>query len=211
MKKYLSLISLSLLVVFVACTRQNPKYIGKDYGVFDIDQVSFNENLDTLFSRSPFFVITKKNSHFDTLQKKEIWTDTLLYTYRIPKAKVAGLYRFKNITVKDNVVSFTADKNKKFRKVDFSIYISTAEYDKLISLCKDFKDVTTEQVRKFNNNKYIILQKEEGQKQTTLYCLNNKTDIYNKDEGDYFIRINVNDLRIKNDRFYELENNDIKH
>lgn len=155
--------------LFSGCNGQeNPKYIGKEFGVFDLDKITFKENLDTLFSKSDFFIITNKDSHFDTLQKKQIYTDTLAYIYRIPHAKVDGQYGFKNLNIKDKVVSFTADNNKKFRKVDFSIYISADEYNKLLSVCKDFKDITTEQIKKFNNNKYAFLQQTDGHKQTNF-------------------------------------------
>lgn len=129
MKTYTLLFLITFNMLFIACNGQeNQKRIGKEFGMFDIDKISFSENLDSLFAKSAFFVITKKNSHFDTIQNRQIWTDTLLYIYRIPHEKVDGLYSFKNLKVKDAVVSFASDKNKKFRKVDFSVYISTAEY-----------------------------------------------------------------------------------
>lgn len=216
MKIYHLLSLMSLILCFSGCSgHDNPKYIGKKFGLFQIDKITFDENLDTLFSKSDFFVITDKNSHFDTIQKKEIYTDTLAYIYRIPHAKVDGLYSFKGLKIKDRVVSFTADKNKKFRKVDFSFYISENEYHKLLADCKDFKDITTDQIRKSHNNKYIILQKTEGNKQTTLYCLDDrrKKGDFNDDtytEGDFFIRVAINDLRIKDDAFYKRNNNDLK-
>ncbi|RZL34328.1 MAG: hypothetical protein EOO96_10165 [Pedobacter sp.] len=216
MKIYQYFLLAHLMLIFSSCTGQNnPKYIGKKFGVFNLDKISFDENLDTLFSKSDFFVIADKNSYYDTIKNKEIYTDTMAYIYRIPHAKVDGLYSFKGIKIKDKVVSFTADKNKKFRKLDFSIYISEDEYSKLLNDCKDFKDITTEQIRKANNNKYIILQKTDNHKQTTLYCLDDrrKKGDFNYGtytEGDFFIRITINDLRIKDDAFYKRENNDLK-
>lgn len=216
MKTHQILLLANLMLFFSGCSGQdNPKYIGKKFGTFKLDKITFDENLDTLFSKSEFFVITDKNSHFDTLQKKQIWTDTMAYIYRIPHAKVDGLYSFKGLKIKDKVVSFTSDKNKKFRKLDFAIYISANEHSKLLNDCKDFKDITTDRIRKFNNNKYVILQKTDGHKQTTLYCLDDRRKkgdfgYGTYTEGDFFIIITMNDLRIKDDAFYKRENSDLK-
>jgi len=195
MKRYILFTFLCFL--FACCKGQeNPKHIGKAYGEFDMDKITFDENLDSLFLKTDFFIIVKKDSYFDTIKNKQIWTDTLDYTYRIPHEKATGLYTFKNIKIKDEVVSFYSDRNKKFRKADFSVYISTKEYKQLLAETKDYKDITTPQVKKFNGDKYIILQKKDSRKQTNLYCSKNDDG-----EGDYFVRVRINDLRIKGDKF----------
>ena len=198
---YKLLFLLSFILLFTSCNGQkNPDYIGQKFGTFDLDKIKFEENLDTLFSKvnkADLILIVGKYSYFDTGQKKQIWTDTIEdYIYRIPHEKIEGLYSFKNFKIRDHVVSFYADNHKRFRRVDFSISMTEKEYSDLISKSKDYKDITTDQVKKFNNGKYIILEKIEGAKKTLLYCTQAKDK-----EGDYFVRVRMNDLKIKDDKF----------
>ena len=202
MKLYQLFFFLNLIVLSANCYGQgNPKYIGSKYGSFDLDKITFQESPDTLFSKinkADLILLEKKDSYFDTKQNKQIYTDIIGRIYRIPHAKTDGLYSFKSFIIKDKVVSFYTDSQKRFRRVDFSTYMTKAEYKNLLSKTKDYKDVTTEQVRKFNNDKYVILEKVYGTKKTMLYC----TEMNDK-EGDYFIRVRINDLKITNDRFDE--------
>ena len=200
-KLYRLLFFLNFTLLFTACNGQkNPDYIGQKFGTFDLDKIKFDENLDTLFSKvskADLILIIGKYSYFDTIQKKQIWTDTVEdYIYRIPHAKIEGLYSFKNFKIKNKVVSFYADNQKRFRRVDFSINMTEKEYANLIGKSKDYKDITTDQIRKFNNGKYIILEKIDGAKKTLLYCTETKNE-----DGDYFVRVRMNDLKIKDDAF----------
>lgn len=195
------LIFLNFTLLFIGCNGQeNPKYIGKKFGTFDLDKITFEENLDTLFSRTnktDLIRIVGKYSYFDALQKKEIYTDTIEeYVYRIPHEKIEGLYSFKTFNIKDKVVSFYTDNQRRFRRVDFSINLTREEYTNLIGESKDYTDITTDQVKKFNNGEYIILEKIDGTKKTLLYC----TEV-NDEGGDYFVRVRMNDLKIKDDSF----------
>ena len=191
---------LSFTFLFIGCNGQeNPNYIGTKFGTFDLNKIKFEENIDTLFSKinkNDLILIVGKNSYFDTIQKKEVYTDTIEYVYRIPQAKIGGLYSFKNFKIKDNVVSFYSDSLKRFRRVDFSTYMTRDEYKSFIAENKDYIDITTDKVKKFNNDKYVILEKLEGTKKTLLYC----SEVNDKD-GDYFVRVRINDLKIKDDRF----------
>ena len=201
MKLFRLLFFLIFTLLLSACNGQkNPDYIGHEFGTFDLDKINFEENIDTLFSKvnkANLILIVGKYSYFDTIQQKQILTDTIEdYLYRIQYEKIEGLYSFKKFKIKDKVISFYADNQKRFRRVDFSINMTEKEYFDLISKSKDYKDITTDQVKKFNNGKYIILEKIEGAKKTLLYCTQTKDK-----EGDYFVRVRMNDLKIKDDKF----------
>ena len=200
MKIYKILFFLNFTLLFIGCNGQeNPHYIGKKFGIFDLDKVTFEENVDSLFSKvnkNDLILIVGKDSYFDTIQKKEIYTDTIEYVYRIPHAKIENLYSFKTFKIKDKVVSFYTDNQKRFRRIDFSTYMTKDEYKDLIAKSKDYIDVTTDKVKKFNNGKYVILEKLDGTKKTLLYC----TEV-NDEDGDYFVRVRINDLKRKDDRF----------
>lgn len=127
---------LNFMILLTGCKGQeNPKYIGKAFGIFELDQISFTENPDTLFSKvnkADLILIAGKDSYFDTLQNKQIWTDTIEYIYRIRHAKVDGLFAFKGFEIKDKVVSFYTDHQKRFRRVDVSFYMTKEEYKNLM-------------------------------------------------------------------------------
>lgn len=200
MKLYKLFFFLNFMILITGCKGQeNPKYIGKAFGIFELDQISFKENPDTLFSKvnkADLILIAGKDSYFDTLQNKQIWTDTIEYIYRIPHAKVDGLFAFKGFEIKDKVVSFYTDHQKRFRRVDVSFYMTKEEYKNLMDKTKDYKDITTKQIRDFNNGKYSVFEKLDGTKKTLLYC----TEI-NDQDGEYFIKVRMNDLKIVNDKF----------
>ncbi len=43
-----------LMILFQNCqsqTKENPKYLGAESGIFDLDKATFNENVETLFSK----------------------------------------------------------------------------------------------------------------------------------------------------------------
>lgn len=191
---------LNFMVLITGCNGQeNPEYIGKAYGTFELDRITFKEKPAFLFSKvnqADLILITGKDSYFDTLQNKQIWTDTIEYIYRIRHAKVDGLYAFKGFKIKDKVVSFYTDHQKRFRRVDVSFYMTKEEYKNLMDKTKDYKDITTKQIRDFNNGKYNIFEKIDGTKKTLLYC----TEM-NDQDGEYFIKVRMNDLKIVNDKF----------
>ncbi|EJL74344.1 hypothetical protein [Chryseobacterium populi] len=197
-KRYKLLFNFAVTFLFISCTAQeNPNYIGKQFVSFDLNKVTFQENLDTLFSKINKFdliVIPDTNSRFDTLQNK-ISNDPVAFIYRVKHKNTDGLYSFQNLKVKE-VVSFYTDNQNRFRRVDFAMYLSEPEYQNLLSTNKDYKDITTDEVRKFNNNKYQILQKVEKKKATTFYCLETRDNL-----GDYFVRIRISDLNIIADEF----------
>lgn len=205
-----------LLFMFVSCKGQeSPKYIGAKYGVFDLDKITFSEQLDTLFSGTEkYYMLPKGNERFDGKLGKYMMQDTMYYIYRIPpKNVVEGTFRFRSLEIKPKeVVDFYADHSHHFRKVEVSVYMNDAQFAELRAACKEFRDVTPENVRKVNNGNYSILQCKdvEKQTQTTLYCLDNSGDNSNDSQQNFFVRISKTSLSIQNDKFYEQFKDDIK-
>ena len=121
----------------------------------------FQSNLDTLFSKTEkYYKLPKGDEFFDERQSKYTIKDTLYHIYRIsPKSLTEGTFRFKNLDIKPKeVVDFYADHSLNFRKMEVSVYMNDKQYQELRAGCKDFKDITPENVRKVNNGKYVILQ-----------------------------------------------------
>ncbi|SFC44772.1 hypothetical protein [Kaistella jeonii] len=209
MKLYRLLVFLNLTFLIIGCNGQeNPNYIGKQYGTFKLEKITFKENLDSLFSKvnkDNLIFIVGKDSYFDTIKKKQIYTDTTDYVYRIPHAKMDSIYSFKNFKLKDVVVSFYTDKQKRFRRVDFSTYMTAKQYKDFIKNIQDYSDITTDKIKKSNNGKYIIFELKEGTKKTLIYSLENDA---NDEDGNYFIRVRINDLTIKNDTFDKMWNSE---
>jgi hypothetical protein len=202
--------------MFASCNAQeNPRYIGTKYGVFDLDKITFSEQLDTLFSKTEkYYKIPKGNEPFDEKLRKYLIRDTLYYIYRIPTKSIAeGTFKFKNLDIKPKaVVDFYADHSYNFRKMEASVYLDDKQYQELRFACENFKDVTPENVKKVNNGKYVILQSVNAEKQiqTTLYCLENKKENNNDPNQNYFVRISKTSLQIRTDQFYKRLNDEIK-
>jgi len=90
MKTYRILFLFNFYFCLQAATDKNPKYIGPASGAFELDHITFHENLDSFFSKmntSDLIRIVGKDSYFDTIQKKQTWTDTLniFIEFRMPK------------------------------------------------------------------------------------------------------------------------------
>ncbi|MBF6654793.1 hypothetical protein HUE46_01190 [Flavobacterium columnare] len=64
-------------------SQQNEKYIGLKYGIFDIDKVTFTENIDTLFSKIPHVEILKEinGRKMRVFRVKSIAQDKKLFKY----------------------------------------------------------------------------------------------------------------------------------
>lgn len=99
MKIYKLLFFLNFTLLFIGCNGQeNPHYIGKKFGIFDLDKVTFEENVDSLFSKvnkNDLILIVGKDSYFDTIQKKK-FTPTQLNMYiefRTQKLRIYILLR----------------------------------------------------------------------------------------------------------------------
>lgn len=209
------MIYVSLLCMCISCNGQeNPEYIGARYGVLDLDKVTFSEQLATMFSKTEkFYKLPKGDEHFDVKLNRDVATDTVYYIYRIsPRFVAEGTFRFKMLDIKpQEVVDFYADDSGNFRKVEVSVYLSDKQYQELRAACKEFKDVTPENVRKVNNNTYTILQHANAgkQTQTTLYCLDNRKENGNDPGRHYFVRISKISLKVKTDKFYKRLNDEI--
>lgn len=203
-----------MLFVLQSCKGQNnPQYIGAQFGVLDLDKVTFTEQLDTLFSKAgKSYKMAKVDEVLDDQSGKA--GSTLHYIYRIPaSAATPGMFSFKKLAIgRNEVVDFYADQGNRFRKVEVSVYLSDKQYRELRDACKKFKDITPANVSKVHNGHYTILQGKDAatNSQTTLYCLNNEADSNNDRQKAYFIRISKISLKTTNDRFYQRFNDDIK-
>ncbi|WP_027388271.1 hypothetical protein [Chryseobacterium gregarium] len=48
---FILMISMTLFQNCQSQTKENPKYLGSEHGIFDLDRATFNENVETLFSK----------------------------------------------------------------------------------------------------------------------------------------------------------------
>lgn len=190
--------------------QHNPKYIGEAHSIFHLDKITFAEQPDTLLSKvERYYKLPQDDGYFNDTIKQFIKTGTLYHIYRIlPKHVTATMFAFSILKLPaGQVVDFYVDQSQQLRKVEFSVYVTEAEYKQLIAAGKGLKDITPDNVRRFNQDKYVIFQQEEGQKQTTLYCLDNRKE---QEPGkDYFLRIAVMSLQIKTDKFYRQQRTDM--
>jgi hypothetical protein len=213
---YLLICYSAILLMFTSCKAQekNPEYLGIKYGVFDLDKITFLENVDMLFSKvEKYYKRPVDDGYFDEKLKKFMTTDTLYYTYRVsPKLVTQGMFKFKDFNIKSNeAIDFYMDKARNFRRIEVSVYMNAQQYKELRSATKDFKDITPENVKRVNNHKYIILQQIDSQMkiQTTLYCLDSREENNNDPNKSYFIRIAKSNLKITNDKFYKKVNDEV--
>jgi hypothetical protein len=158
---YLLICYSAILLMFTSCKAQekNPEYLGIKYGVFDLDKITFLENVDMLFSKvEKYYKRPVDDGYFDEKLKKFMTTDTLYYTYRVsPKLVTQGMFKFKDFNIKSNeAIDFYMDKARNFRRIEVSVYMNAQQYKELRSATKDFKDITPENVKRVNNHKYII-------------------------------------------------------
>ncbi|MBB6369176.1 hypothetical protein [Chryseobacterium shigense] len=185
-----NIVVMMAVVFFISCNGQkNAEFIGRAYGVFDLNKITFKENPDHLLS--------KVEKYYQLPTEKTVDGKLLAYKiYRIlPEYVTEGMFSFKNIKLKKRkIVDFYVDPSKQLKEVEFSAYLTEKEYRDLLGGRKEFKDITPENVRKFNNNKYEILQSTDHGRQveTTFYILKSK------DEGepgtDYFLRVSVKSI-----------------
>ncbi|WP_129715255.1 hypothetical protein [Pedobacter sp. SYP-B3415] len=195
------------LFTFGSCNGQdNPTHLGARFGVFDLDKVTFAERLDTLFA--------KQKKSYKLPKESATGHDTLYTIFRIPASSAEDkTFKFKNVEIKPKeVVDFYADQSNKFRKVEASVYLTKQQYNALLNACKHFKDITPANVRTVHNGKYNILQTRDAgtQTQTTLYCLDNKTDAAGAPQQAFFVRISRLSLKKTDDKFYSQFNDDMK-
>lgn len=208
------IVFLSLISIIMSCNGQeNPRYIGARYGVFELDKINFSENLDTLFNKAgKHYRLPKGKEYFDDGLKRYVLKDTVYYIYRIPPRFVAkGTFRFKGLDIKpQEIVDFYTDHSNRLRKMEVSVYLDDKQYGELRTACKEFSNLTSENIRKVNNGKYVILQHLDARQevQTTLYCLENSEGI--EPDQKYFVRISKTSLKITTDNFYEQLNDEIK-
>ncbi len=113
---------LFITTFFTSCNSQiaNPKSLGKR--ILDLDKITFDENIDTLFSKVKHRKLPITDGYYDKEKKKTVTTDTLAFDIRISKKTPnQPLFYFldKNFT-EDYLVSIYTDKKNNFRAFSFS-------------------------------------------------------------------------------------------
>ncbi|MBL1223030.1 hypothetical protein JET18_19405 [Chryseobacterium sp. L7] len=188
-KRFLLLLMFAFL--FMSCSGQeNPEFIGPSYGAFDLDKITFKEDPDHLLS--------KVEKYYQIPTEKTVDGKIIPYKiYRIlPEYVTEGMFLFRNLKIKKrNIVDFYVDPAKKLSMVEFSAYLTIKEYNDLLKDRRDFKDITPDNVRKFHNGKYEILQNIQNEKQieTTWYILKVKDE--NEPGSDYFLRVSIKNIK----------------
>jgi len=131
-----------MLMCLQSCQSQgkpNPKYLGAKFGDFDLDKVTFKENVDSLFSKSKdYFIRAEKNSAFSTKVKREPLKDTVGFQYflDIETNKSLKVFFFDK-RFNDSKCQFITDKNKNLMGVYFSLSV-TNEIDIISQIDKKY-------------------------------------------------------------------------
>lgn len=82
-------------------TKQNPKYLGSENGIFDLDKATFNENIEILFSKIQYISLDR------TADKSKAW----VYRNKIDDRNVKrNLISF--FDVENNRINVIADNKK---------------------------------------------------------------------------------------------------
>lgn len=201
-----NLITLCMFVNFLCgCTAQqneNPQYLEGNNGSFDLDRISFNEDLNILFSKVPHNIIADKQSHYDKELNKEVVTDTVAFIYRVQsKARTDEMFNFGIYEVPaDDVVSFYQTKDGKFGYVSLSIYLSETELENLLyDIQKRHEKHSYIERDAFQNSK--LIQYVERHKKTTISYLTNKSSV--NEDKEYYMKINIFNKTLDDKNFYD--------
>lgn len=98
--------------------KENPKFICKDCGNFDLSKITFKENIDTLLSKTGYSHTVLVNQHTEENQLKEQTKKTPIcinkYILRNQNNEILGkdIFNYHNEFTFNNL-SFIADSNKK--------------------------------------------------------------------------------------------------
>lgn len=116
---YILLAVINLLMI-QGCHSQNsinPKYLGGD---FDLDKVTFKEDVNVLFSKVQYIKLPRKDTYFDNVKKQDIVKDTLAFEYKVDEADRAKVNTyFLDRSLKYDMVFFFTDKNNHFKAFSF--------------------------------------------------------------------------------------------
>ncbi|MDO6811225.1 hypothetical protein Q4603_21590 [Zobellia galactanivorans] len=135
-----SLILVPFILFLCSChTQNNPKYIGLEYGTLNLDNISFNENIDTLFSKIPYIRFTKTSN--DLFRASNIDNDTLAFEYRVKKENQSKqLYYFLHEDLSDEMISFYSDKYKNLKAISFLISTKKKPIEIVDKIRKKYSD-----------------------------------------------------------------------
>ena len=109
-----------IVTLTIGCKAQTsiqPKYIGKAYGKLDLEKIDFNENIDTLFSKTDHWILPEtQEKYVDSNKPLSYVLDTMNFIYRIKNAKLNNNNQFKfgDININLNHVDFYVTKAGKF-------------------------------------------------------------------------------------------------
>ncbi|HEX8576781.1 MAG TPA: hypothetical protein VF677_10860 [Flavobacterium sp.] len=106
--------------LFISCESQdkeNPKYLGKEFGIFKIDRVSFNEDKDVLFSKVDIYMTDTENK---------------INTYTIKDSKNLAL-QLGGIDIKTNQLQWSINSQlNKISKIELQIFDSNKDCKKIL-------------------------------------------------------------------------------
>lgn len=102
-RSYISILIL-LMTLFQNCqsqTKENPKFLGSENGIFDLDKATFNENIETLFSKIQYVSLDR------TADKSKAWVYRNKIDDRNLKSNLISFF-----DVENNRINVIADNRK---------------------------------------------------------------------------------------------------
>ena len=129
--KITTVIVLMLMIVTltIGCKAQisiQPKYIGKAYGKLDLEKIDFNENIDTLFSKTDHWILPEtQEKYVDSNKPLSYVLDIMNFIYRVKNAKLNNNNQFKfgNFNINLDDADFYVTKSGKFVGVNSVVLI----------------------------------------------------------------------------------------
>ena len=118
---YIMLAAVNLIII-QSCHSQNsinPTYLGVKPGDFDLDKVTFKEDVNLLFSKVKYIKLPRMATYLDKKIKQEI-KDTLAFEYKVDKPdrnSVNAYFLVKSL--KNDMVFFFVDKSNHLKAVSF--------------------------------------------------------------------------------------------
>ncbi|QNK63237.1 hypothetical protein H7F33_01570 [Pedobacter sp. PAMC26386] len=122
----LAVISLLFVQNCEGQVKENPKYLGVKFGDFDLDKITFKEDINTLFSKVKYIKLPRKDTYYDEVKKQEVIRDTLAFEYKIdPDDPNRETTYFLDRALRGDLVFFFVDKSNRLKA--FSFFISGTE------------------------------------------------------------------------------------
>lgn len=147
----LSIITLS----FSNCKQpDNPKYLGKEYGKFDLSKLTFDENMDTIFS---------KIDHITSLRPSNEGSIQILKIKNF--SEVNNIFYFYGLKL-NNLEFFIDNSPKKLLAITDLVFVSSDEADNFINnvkKSKHYQEIPVEKDERIDkyfigNNQYSLLE-----------------------------------------------------